>query len=255
MKKTVSTSGASLRFRWAIWSSVSKSLTARRPRTMKPAPTVRANSTVRPSKVVTSTRSPAAPQLVPDRLADDVGTARRGDRRGLAGVRRGPPTTSRSKTAHGAADDVEMAERDGVEATPGRRPGSSCRSPPARSRDDTRSARSRRSAVRGPAGASRRRSRRPIAPEVLGDDAGVVVEPAEASDRRPRSGSRRAGRTARTAGRGGRRRRVPRTPARVSAPARRTAIASRWTTRARPSTPAWREVGAGDARPPCRRTP
>ena len=35
MKKTVSTSGASLRLMCAIWSSDSKSLTARRPRTMK----------------------------------------------------------------------------------------------------------------------------------------------------------------------------------------------------------------------------
>src|SRR3989454_6739541 len=58
--KTVVTSGSSRRFISAIWNSLSKSDTARSPRTITRAPTWRAKSMVRPLKVLTSTpaRSP-----------------------------------------------------------------------------------------------------------------------------------------------------------------------------------------------------
>ena len=61
MKKTVSTSGARTRLLWASCISVSKSLIARRPRTIDPAPRSRHRSTVRPSKASTSIRSGGAP--------------------------------------------------------------------------------------------------------------------------------------------------------------------------------------------------
>src|SRR4029077_9814965 len=54
-RKTVSMPGARLRFMRAIWNSYSKSLTARKPRTITVAPAARANSASSPSKDRTST--------------------------------------------------------------------------------------------------------------------------------------------------------------------------------------------------------
>ncbi len=53
-RKTVSSLGASVRFIRAIWNSYSKSLTARRPRTITVAPTERAKFTSKPSNDRTS---------------------------------------------------------------------------------------------------------------------------------------------------------------------------------------------------------
>ena len=95
--------GRSLRFRWAIWSSLSKSLTARSPRTMKPAPDRARELDVSPSKVVTSTRSPAGAELLAERLADDVGTrsSRRssGDLRVLTSTADDEPVEDRARRA------------------------------------------------------------------------------------------------------------------------------------------------------------
>src|SRR2546430_11922117 len=57
-RKTVSTPGARLRFMSAIWNSYSKSLTARRPRTIRVAPAARTKSASSPSNDRTSTRGP-----------------------------------------------------------------------------------------------------------------------------------------------------------------------------------------------------
>jgi hypothetical protein len=97
MKKIVSTSGASFLFVCAICSSDSKSLTARSPRTMKLAPTDRAKSTVRPSKLATSTRPAAWPSIsaTASRIVSiRAVSSRSGDLRGL----RRTATTTRSKT-------------------------------------------------------------------------------------------------------------------------------------------------------------
>src|SRR4029077_14416700 len=56
-RNTVSTPGARLRFISAIWNSYSKSLTARRPRTISVAPAARTKSASRPSNGRTSTRA------------------------------------------------------------------------------------------------------------------------------------------------------------------------------------------------------
>src|SRR5205823_2742401 len=54
-RNTVSTPGARLRFMSAIWNSYSKSLTARRPRTISVAPAARTKAASRPSNDRTST--------------------------------------------------------------------------------------------------------------------------------------------------------------------------------------------------------
>src|SRR5205809_296601 len=63
-RNTVSIPGARLRFISAIWNSYSKSLTARRPRTITDAPTERANSASSPSNARTSTLGSAAACLM-----------------------------------------------------------------------------------------------------------------------------------------------------------------------------------------------
>ena len=67
--KTVVTSGSRRRFISAIWNSLSKSDTARSPRTITRAPTCRAKSMVRPLKVLTSTplRSPRLSRIMATR--------------------------------------------------------------------------------------------------------------------------------------------------------------------------------------------
>jgi hypothetical protein len=73
MKNTESTSGASTRLLWASCISASKSLIARRPRTIAMAPRARQKSTVSPSNDATSKRSasipsaPSAARMIPIR--------------------------------------------------------------------------------------------------------------------------------------------------------------------------------------------
>ena len=86
------------RLLWASCISVSKSLMARRPRTMAPAPLARPKSTVSPSNEATSIRPAAAPSRARWRrgcTAIRVSTGSSGVLRGLAST----PTMTRSKTA------------------------------------------------------------------------------------------------------------------------------------------------------------
>ena len=96
MKKTVSTSGASTRLLWASCISTSKSLIARRPRTMAWAPRARQKSTVRPSNDAISMASGEAPVVArASRMTRmRVSSDRSGVFRGLAST----PTMTRSKT-------------------------------------------------------------------------------------------------------------------------------------------------------------
>ena len=112
MKKTVSTSGASLRLVWASWSSVSKSEMARSPRTIEVAPTGRQKSTVRPSN---GPRRRATPPR--QRLLEEPRTRAT---RSSAVERRLPRVHEHRdheavEEAHGTTEDVEVPVGDRVE--------------------------------------------------------------------------------------------------------------------------------------------
>ena len=123
MKKTVSTSGARTRLLWASCISISKSLMARRPRTMEPAPRARQKSTVRPSKEATSIAGRAS-RRPREGVADDPDPRLDGEQRRLARVRE-DADDDRVEDDRGAADDVEVAVGDRVERARVDRDGSS----------------------------------------------------------------------------------------------------------------------------------
>ena len=71
MKKTVSMSGARRRLSWAIWSSDSKSLTARRPRTMAVGAELSGEVHGQPVEADDLDALAAIPGSVRERLPDD----------------------------------------------------------------------------------------------------------------------------------------------------------------------------------------
>ena len=180
MKNTVSTSGAMRWFMWAICSSDSKSLMARRPRTMWRAPTARASSTVSPSKRPRPCTRSCSSRPLRDRLAD----ARRTRSSPVAvGALRGVDEDRDDDAVEdrrGAPDDVEVPEGDGVERAgvdgdPHAGVGSCCIGLTGTILAQRGLAEAPIPHGPQPAGPRRRR----VLPEVLGDDDRIVAQPAQ----------------------------------------------------------------------------
>ena len=120
---------------WASWISVSKSEIARRPRTIERAPRARQKSTVRPSKVATSTRGDVGRPGVeggPDDRHPPLGVEE-GRLARVAEDGHDDLVEDRGRPA----DHVEVAVRDGVEGSRIDRDARPLIRPPRRSGDRT----------------------------------------------------------------------------------------------------------------------